>query len=249
MHDLASAYRDDLGGGLTTYERRVFSQNGEDGVVAEILRRIGTRTRWFVEFGAGTGNEGCCVALADIFGWSGLFIEADDGMFPKLETKYRPNDRVVTTHAAVTTGNVESLFAAAGVPADLDVLSIDIDGNDYWIWQAIVSYRPALVVIEYNANLPHDSRLVRRLDESVGWDETAWFSASLLALEELAESKGYKLVHTDLSGVNAFFVRNDLAARVGIDTVERHAANYRLNGGRFELPEGADRWVEVPPPG
>jgi hypothetical protein len=243
---LADEYRGSLGDDLSTYERKLFSQNGEDGVTAEILRRIEPASRWFVEFGAGTGGEGCCVFLADVFGWSGLFIEADGPMHRDLAAKYAANPRVKTVHAAVKVATVEDLFRTSGVPTEPDVLTIDIDGNDYWVWRAIRGYRPRLVIIEYNANLPPDSRLVRALDEEQGWDRTGWFSASILALEELAGRKGYALVYTDLSGCNAFFVRDDLVEKVGVSDPPRRGANYGLVGGRFEISLDDHSWVEAP---
>lgn len=232
-------------GDLACYERKVFSQNGEDGVTCEILHRIGVTERCFVEFGAGTGAEGCCVVLADVFGWSGLFIEADESMYDLLSHKYGAHPRVDTLKAKVTAENVEALFARCGVPSSPDVLSIDIDSNDYWVWEALERFRPRLIIIEYNANLPVGSTLVRAKDESQGWDETAWFSASIAALEELARKKGYALVHTDLSGVNAFFVRDDLAERVQVTDVVRRAANYGLVSQRLPDALTDHEWVDV----
>jgi hypothetical protein len=192
---------------LTPYELKVFSQNGEDGVIAEILRRCGVGPRWFVEFGAGPGAEGNCVYLADVLGWSGLFMESDAASFAALERKYRSNPRVGTVAAAVEPGNVERLLEDAGVPAEIDVLSIDVDGADYWIWEALDRVRPRVVVIEYNAGLDPERRLVQPLEAArAGWDGTDYFGASLGALGELGERKGYRMVHTDLSGSNAFFV-------------------------------------------
>src|SRR5688500_2385950 len=128
------------GAGLTPFELRVFSQNGEDGVIAELLRRAPASHRWFVEFGASTGVENNCALLADVFGWSGLFMEGGSWEFERLERKYRGNHRVVTRQALVTPENVESLLRNAGVPEDFDVLSVDIDGADYYVWQALEAF-------------------------------------------------------------------------------------------------------------
>ena len=138
---------------LTPYELSVFSQNGEDGVLDEILRRLGIANGVFVEFGAGTGTEGVCVYLADVAGWEGRFIEADAGQFQVLAAKYAMSTRVITHQAAVTPTTVESLFAQLQVPENLEVLSVDIDSHEYWIWQALNRYRPRVMVIEYNAHL------------------------------------------------------------------------------------------------
>jgi hypothetical protein len=232
-------------GDLTRFERQVFSQNGEDGVVAEILRRIGAPGRWFVEFGAGWGFEGICVALADVLGWSGLFIESDPIAFGELRRKYGAEPRVRTLEAVVDAANVEELFTSAGVPTDLDVLSIDVDGNDWWIWRAITSFRPRLLVIEYNGNLDPTAELVKPYDPTSQWDFTVWFGASLGAYERLAEAKGYTLVHTDLRGVNAFFVRDDLLDAFGPVASPRRVANYDLCGKRFPGDPDAMRWVDL----
>lgn len=196
---------------LTPYELRVFSQNGEDGVLAEILARVGTSERFFVEFGVESGREGNCVALADVFGWRGVFLDCDEVFFPKLEGKYRGSGSVRTMRAMVTPSNVEELFSECEVPMAPDVLSIDVDGTDYWIWDAIEAYRPRVLVIEYNSALDPSRRLVQPREHDGGWDGTDYFGASLGALRSLCERKGYRFVHAELCGVNAFFVRSDLA--------------------------------------
>jgi hypothetical protein len=131
---------------LSTYELRVFSQNGEDGVLDEILRRVGTRTRTFVEFGAGSGAEALCVYLADVAGWNGLFIEANPPEFAVLSAKYAMSTRVAAHPAMITPDNVEQTFARFDVPEEFDVLSIDIDSHEYWVWRAITRYRPRVVI-------------------------------------------------------------------------------------------------------
>ena len=118
---------------LTPYERSVSSQNGEDGILVEIFRRIGRQPGHFVEIGA-HGTEANCLFLADGLAWSGLFIEADSQEAERLERRYTARSDVSVLQRFVTVGNVESLLAEAGTPDDFDLLSIDIDGNDFWIW-------------------------------------------------------------------------------------------------------------------
>jgi hypothetical protein len=232
---------------LTRYERRVFSQNGEDGVLAELLRRVGISNRWFVEFGIETGLEGNCVFLADVMGWSGLFMEPDGDAAWVLARKYAANPAVVTTRALVTPETIESLLADAGVPSELDVLSIDVDGNDYWIWQALTSYSPRVVVIEYNAQWPLDARWVQPYDPERVWEGTDNYGASLGALRSLAESKGYRFVHTELTGNNAFFVREDLDAVLpDVGVVPLRAPNHFLLGASHPAhPEPAPRIIDL----
>jgi hypothetical protein len=232
---------------LEPYEESRRSQNGEDGVIAEILRRIGALRRFFVEFGAEEGVEGNCAALAED-GWSGLYIEADAVKFSGLEARWRHRPDIRTRHARVQPHTIEALFEAAEVPRDLDLLSIDVDSNDWYLWDSLVSYSPRLLVIEYNASLPLGSRLVRRLDPEDSWDGTDYFGASLGAYEALGNRKGYALVHTETCGVNAFFVRRDLLAATGLPSgsaVPRHRANY-YNTGRGHPPDPQNRpWVDL----
>ncbi len=197
-------------GDLRAAERRVYSQNGEDGIIQEILGRVGVASEFFVEIGVESGLECNCARLALQEEWRGVFLEADDEHFAKLERRYRSHDGVRCVHATVTAANVESLLGAAAVPHELDVLSIDIDGNDYWVWTAVEGWRPRLVVIEYNAAHPPPRRWVMREDPAHRWDQTSYHGASLASLAALGRKKGYTLVATDSTGVNAFFVRDDL---------------------------------------
>jgi hypothetical protein len=219
------------GAPLTACELGVRSQNGEDGVLQALFARLGTRSRYFVEFGIGHGDQGNCVMLADVYAWSGLFIEADARAYRSLAGKYARNPRVATRHELVTPDNVQEIFAATAVPPELDLLSIDIDGNDWWVWQAITDYRPRVVVAEYNANLPLDARLVMPRNDAHRWDATDYFGASLAAYCELADAKDYELVHTDSNGVNGFFVlRPEAASVLPAGGAPRHPANYHAAG-------------------
>ena len=229
---------------LAPFELRVFSQNGEDGVIAELARRVGAPGRFFVEFGIGPGLEGNCVFLAQVLGWSGLFIEPDGEAHGALEHRFRGHPGVRTELAGVTPENVEELFESHGVPPEPDVLSIDVDGNDYWIWEALESFRPRIVVIEYNASLDHSRRLVQPLDPDSLYDGTDFYGASLGALRALGESKGYRLAHTDLAGVNAFFVRADLDARLP-ERVPARDINLFLAGTRHQRHPGGKAYLDL----
>jgi len=216
---------------LTLYELSVFSQNGEDGVLAEILRRTGTGSKYFVEIGA-SANEANCIFLADVLGWRGLFVDADEGEYEALRTKYLGIAGVQVIRARVARDNVNSLLRESAVPHDIDVLSIDIDGNDYWIWEALVDYSPRVVVIEFNASIDPRRQLVQPYSPDQGWDESDFFGASLGALCKLGGKKGYSLAHVDLSGVNSFFVRNEFAAQFPSDHIRGRAFNMYLSGRR-----------------
>jgi hypothetical protein len=194
---------------LALSEHSVSSQNGEDEVIAEMLRRVGPTNHTFIEFGVENGGEGNCVCLADHRGWSGWFLEADTEQYRLLAAKYAWNDRVRTAQSLVTADNVNELFDRLSVPPTVDVVSIDIDGADYQVWRALSITRPRLVVIEYNSAVDPQLALVPR-NPSAGWDGTQNYGSSLGAMIAVGEEKGYDLVYLESCGVNAFFLDRSL---------------------------------------
>ena len=198
---------------LNAYEERRSSQNGEDGILAEIFRRIGGGDWFVVEFGVADGRE-CNAAALVRAGWSGVMIEGDPAAYRALSQTYAGATGLRLVNAYVTAANIAELFRANGVPDAFDLLSIDIDGNDYWIWEALAAYRPRVVVIEYNAAHPPPERWVMRYDPDHRWAGGGYYGASLASLEALGTRLGYALLGTDDHGVNAFFIRDDLLAAV-----------------------------------
>jgi len=151
-------------------------------------------------------------------------------MFAELHRKYRFNPNVATANALLSPENIDEVFRAQAVPDDFDILVIDVDGNDYWIWEGLRTYRPKVVVIEYNASLDPSKQLVQPFRRE-GWDGTNYFGASLGAMRSLGTEKGYRLVYTELAGVNAFFVRSDLAADFpSADLLPARFPNYYFGG-------------------
>jgi hypothetical protein len=221
---------------LASAELRVFSQNGEDGVIAEIFHRVGTTNRCFVEFGVEDGLECNTRFLSEVLGWSGVYFEPDPEAVHKLRRRLAPRTDVRVFNRAVTAENVNDLFSDAGVPPEPDLVSIDVDGQDYWIWQAM-SARPRVLVVEYNSALDPDSRLVEPSGTPWHAEKTEYFGASLGAMESLGKAKGYRLIYADLAGVNLFFVRDDCEAE--IDPPLRRGVNYGLHGARHRPGEGA----------
>lgn len=193
---------------LNLSEFKVTSQNGEDGIINECLKRINGDISQgvFVEFGAGIGNENNCIFLADWFNWSGLFIESEENLFINLKTKYNLNKNIHTVKSYVLPENINEILKSANIN-DVDVFSIDIDGQDYWIWEAL-EINPKILVIEYNAALEYKKMVMKKGINRL-WDGTDGYGASITALQHLGHKKGYSLVYTDMAGVNAFFIRND----------------------------------------
>jgi len=189
---------------LAQYKKKVTSQAGEDGVIEKIFQILpASAERWCVEFGAGDGQlVSNTWSLLNQGGWHGVLIEAGREPFAKLGERYRDKPRVTCLQRMVDfTGpdSLDQILAQTAIAKDFDLLSIDIDGNDYHIWESLNLYRPRVVLIEYNPTIPADVRFIQ--DQHMGVNQ----GSSLLALAGLGKQKGYQLVAT--TELNAFFVR------------------------------------------
>jgi len=211
---------------LLRYGFKTYSQHDEDGIIQEIFRRIGVATNSFIEFGVETGVE-CNTAKLLIEGWRGLWIEANaqscKGITSIFDT-FLKDRRLVVRQSLVTAENINQLIGAGGLGGEVDLLSIDIDFNDYWVWKAIEVVTPRVVVIEYNAGLRPPLSVTVPYQPNRSADGTNFFGASLAALVRLGEAKGYRIVGCNISGSNAFFVRSDLCADHFVEpaTAEEH---------------------------
>jgi hypothetical protein len=191
---------------------KVYSQNDEDGIIQEIFRRIGMTSRTFVEFGVDTGLE-CNTVKLLVEGWRGLWIEADPLRASSVGRHFAPfieAQKLKLLESRVTAENIDRLLTEGGMAGEIDLLSIDIDFNDYWIWKAITAVQPRVLVIEYNASLRPPMSLTVPYDPHGQWDGSNYYGASLEALVGLGRAKGYRVVGCSIAGVNAFFVRTDL---------------------------------------
>lgn len=229
---------------LNDYEERIYSQNGEDGIIVEICTRLGlhtpvTRRPFSVEFGVGNGSECNTRHLLVDMGWYGLMMDT------ALEIPPGPTRGCIPVRKHhITAENINQIFTKHGIPHDLDLLSIDVDGNDYWLWRALDdAYQPRLVVIEYNAQLGPDVSWTVEYAPDFAWDLTRYHGASLLALVRLGKAKGYTLVCCESKGVNAFFIRDDLMA--GNFEAKDHTELYMPRGARYSEESGDRAWVEV----
>ncbi len=192
---------------------KIYSQTDEDGLIREIFQRIGVTDKSFVEFGVGDGLENNTLALI-LQGWKGLWIEAHGPSVRSIRNNLRTTiglGALKVLNSRVTTGNIDDLIAGAMGQGEIDLLSIDIDGNDFHIFNAIHCVRPRVVVIEYNAKFPPPILFCMDYDVSHVWKGDDFFGASLKFLEIEFEKRGYWLVACNLAGTNAFFVRKELA--------------------------------------
>lgn len=230
---------------LARHRARVFSQNGEDGAIAEILRRIGPGPNQVaVEIGAGDGRENCTRFLVEQ-GWRALWCEGDPANTAIIRSEWSvelAGTRLVLADGLVTRDNVGAVLA--GVPADFDVLSIDIDMNTSHVWRAMARYRPRIAVVEYNPTFPPSVEWEVPYDPRAIWKGDSYFGASLKTLEKLGEELGYRLVGCELSGVNAFFVREDLATEDKF--LAPFAAEMHYEPVRLLLPVGFTAPARMP---
>jgi len=181
---------------LRPFEKSVYSQCGEDGVLEQIFKEIGTTNRFFVEFGAGDGVFLSNTAnLRKHEGWDGLLMEGGERA-----------DGEIVKREFIDAENIEPLFEKYGVPEKFDLLSIDIDGNDYWVWKAIERFRARVVLMEYNIFFSLDAPLTMPYNAKHLWDDSVYHGASLAAFRKLGIEKGYALVYCESYAPNAFFV-------------------------------------------
>ena len=206
-------------GDLSEVEFRVFSQWGEDGIIDWLVSHIPVPNTRFVEFGVETFREANCRFLLQNRNWKGLVMDGSEQHLASLQALplYWMFD-LTAKPAFVTAENINQLIEEAGFAGPLGILSVDIDGNDYWVWKAIDIVDPAIVICEYNPTLG-DTRPVTvpykpdftRFD---GHHSGLYFGSSIAALKHLAKAKGYTFLGTNSNGINAFFVKDALADKV-----------------------------------
>ena len=205
------------------------SQNEEDGLLLALFKRIGTTDRRFVEIGCGMngGNSGFLVQEC---GWSGLMVDARSASIEKVSVRFTGH-AVRTVKQRVTRENVNQTLEKFRFTGEIDLLSIDIDGMDYWVWEAVRACSPRVVAIEYNwlFGAEHAITIPYASEFDLGAiGNRGYRGASLAALAHLGRAKGYRLVATER--VNAFFLRNDLAPDIReIDVARGYRAPLNLS--------------------
>jgi hypothetical protein len=209
---------------LTAQRFGALSQSEEDGITLAILHEIGDGDRRFVDIGCSDHGWNTGV-LAEERGWSGLMVDSSEQSVAATALRF-PRSRVRALTATVTPATIDELLTAHGFAAAVDVLSVDVDGNDYWLWDALSVCRPRLVIMEYNSAFGAERAVVVPYDDANTWaapaaQEHRYFGASLKAVQRLAIRKGYRLVAIDPDSANAFCLRSDVAPHIpGIEADE-----------------------------
>lgn len=204
-------------------EFKVFSQFGDDGIIQYLIARleIPQALEIFVEFGVQDYSEANTLFLLLNDNWRGLVMDGDKKFIEAIKTRdmYWRHDLTALCHW-INRDNIDTLLREAGFCDEIGILSIDIDGNDYWVWERIEVVKPVIVIVEYNSvfgsthavTIPYDPAFNRTHSHH----SNLYWGASLKALISLGRRKGYSFVGSNLAGNNAYFVRDDYIGRGGI---------------------------------
>ena len=238
---------------LQDVEFRVFSQWGEDGIIDWIIERaaIPTHLHTFVEFGVEAYREANTRFLMSNRNWTGLIMDGSPTLVETLKNDpaYWQYD-LTAKSAFITRENINALLVESGFSGDIGLLSIDVDGNDYWIWEAISVIRPVICVCEFNAlfgdlhaiSVPYDSKFERGKSHF----SHLYFGASIEAFRTLAARKGYRFLGTTMAANDAFFIREDYApsfdsALMNVVALPSKIREARDTTGKLSYIGGLDR--------
>ncbi len=220
---------------LKDYEFKVFSQWGEDGIIQHLTKSIEIKNKTFIEFGVEDFFESNCRFLLMKDDWKGFVIDGSKSNIQRLKNSYFYwKHHLDAVDKFITKENIEDILATSGFENDLGILSVDLDGNDFYILEAINNFSPRILICEYNPvfggsrkiTIPYQADFYR----SNTHHSNLYWGASLAAMTYLADKKGYSLVGTNTAGNNAFYVRNDLLNdKVKVLSVEAaySPSNYR----------------------
>lgn len=225
---------------LSDVEFQVYSQWGDDGIIQWLIHQVEMPNKTFVEFGVQDFSEANMRFLLVNNNWEGFIMDGSED-----NVNYVRNDSINYHHhissksVFITRENINDLLLKRPFKKDIDILSIDIDGNDYWIWKEITLTTPILVICEYNAvfglnpwTIPYQSDFIR----DYASDKMIYYGSSLQSLCDLAETKGYFFIGCNSAGNNAYFLRKDkignikpLSAEEGFEEAKFRETNV-LNG-------------------
>jgi hypothetical protein len=226
---------------LQDHEFRVFSQWGEDGIIQFLINAVDIKHKTFIEFGVEDFSESNCRFLLVKDNWRGFVIDGSARNIKRLtRAPYFWRHDLKAVNAFITKDNINELLSQSEFDEDLGLLSVDIDGVDFHVLEAITAFKPRILVCEYNAvfggsrpiSVPYEPSFQRGLKHP----SNLYFGASLAAMELAAQRKGYALVGTNRNGANAFFVRNDLMN----DKLQAMTSQDCFTSSRFRESRGAD---------
>ena len=211
---------------INDYELKIFSQFGEDGIIDYLIKRLEIKNKYFIEFGVEDYDEANTRFLLEGKNWRGEIYEPNRKFVEKIKSQnYFWKFNLSVKNVFVTKNNINELiknFISKFSIKNIGLISIDIDGVDYWIWEELKVINPDIVVIEYNSRLGSNDSLVvpyeDQFDRKRKHHSTIYFGASLNALYKLGLKKGYLLAGTNNNGSNAFFVKEEIAKQHNLKT-------------------------------
>jgi hypothetical protein len=213
-------------GSLEEIEFKVFSQFGDDGIIQYLINNIDIPKKTFIEFGVQDYSESNTRFLLINNNWKGLIIDGSKEDMEKLkdnELYWRYNLTAVGMFVNKT--NINDIFKTNGFEGEVGILSVDIDGNDYWIWEAIYAVNPIIVIVEYNSVFGKEHAITVPYDENFNRTKAhfsnLFWGASLKALKQLADKKGYLFIGCNSAGNNAYFIRSDKIGRLNQMSIDK----------------------------
>ena len=232
---------------------RVFSQFEEDGKILYIFSIIGMGTKTFVEIGSDDGINSNCANLYFNFGWWGLFIDGNEKSIKRGVRFYNKyphplNYKPKFLCEIVTRNNINSLIENVGIKGEIELLSIDIDGNDYWIWENLEIISPKVVIIETHVEFGYRN-IVVPYDESYTFPgkHPIYHGASPVAMVNLARKKGYRLVGANELGFNFIFVKNGIGDKYLKEVSIESVLNHRSVKESFDSFKEIENWEYIVP--
>ncbi len=240
---------------------RAYSQTGEDGILLYVFSLLGTTNKRVVEICAGNGRECNAANLIINHGWHGLLFDGDEKNIAEANSFYSrcretPVKKPICTQAWITADNINDLIRRAQFDGDIDLLSLDIDGNDYWIWNALDCINPRVIILEYENAWGWEHAVTQPYVEDFVWRANPLglpsAGASLPAFVKLGRQKGYRLVGCNRMCYNAVFVRNDIGVDVLPEVETSECFNHPLAIHRIKVREEYQRhnsldvnWITV----
>jgi hypothetical protein len=215
---------------LLEHKKNITSQFGEDGIIEKIFELIPGEKRWGVEFGAWNGIKSSNTRNLIMNGWHGIMIEALRTRFKELKNNYYYNDNVICLNKFIDfegKNSLDNILSSTIIPINFDLLSIDIDGNDYYIWESLKKYKPKVVIIEHNPSIPNDIEFIQEKNININQGN------SLLSLTNLAKSKKYELIC--ITKGNAIFVKQEYYTLFNIENNSLDQLNQETSEFQMKL--------------
>tara|TARA_B100000989_G_scaffold269431_1_gene224828 strand:- start:370 stop:1206 length:837 start_codon:yes stop_codon:yes gene_type:complete len=197
---------------LLKYEYQTFSQNGEDGIINEIFKRLSITKGEFIEIGTGGGSENNTRLLLEL-GWRGTWIDGNPNCLKSINndfTHFISSKKLTAQLKIVDSDNINSILKENNSSPDVDLLSLDLDLTTHLVWESLTYITPKVLVIEYNGFFPKNTLWQAKIKDNQSWDGSINMGASLSSIIKISEDKNYKFIGTELSGTNAFFVHESL---------------------------------------